>query len=64
MKCFDTLHDFEQKYPVKFGAGQCKSDMGPSSPVVYDTGDKDSTANLYGSSAGSIELYIALEKLM
>ncbi|XP_043112419.1 intelectin 3 isoform X2 [Puntigrus tetrazona] len=36
-----STSDDYKKYPVKFGAGQCKSDMGPSSPVVYDTGDKD-----------------------
>lgn len=36
-----NLYHLFKKYPVKFGAGQCKSDMGPSSPVVYDTGDKD-----------------------
>lgn len=37
-----------QKYPVRFGAGECKNDSGPSIPVVYDTGDKDSTTKLYG----------------
>ncbi|KAK2890558.1 hypothetical protein QQF64_006658 [Cirrhinus molitorella] len=47
-----NLYHLFKKYPVKFGAGQCKSDMGPSSPVVYDTGDKDSTAKLYGPSVG------------
>lgn len=45
-----NLYHLFKKYPVRFGAGQCKSDMGPSSSVVYDTGDKDSTSNLYGPS--------------
>ena len=47
-----NLYHLFKKYPVRFGAGQCKSDTGAVSPVVYDTGDKDSTAKLYGPSAG------------
>ncbi|XP_051505493.1 intelectin-like [Myxocyprinus asiaticus] len=46
-----SLYNLFKKYPVKFAAGDCKTDMGPSSPVLYDTGDKDSTADLYGPSA-------------
>nr|XP_055050808.1 intelectin 3 [Misgurnus anguillicaudatus] len=45
-----NLYHLFKKYPLKFAAGECKADMGPSSPVVYDTGDKDSTTALYGSS--------------
>ncbi|XP_067312856.1 LOW QUALITY PROTEIN: intelectin 3 [Pseudorasbora parva] len=45
-----NLYHLFKKYPVRFGAGQCQSDVGAVSPVVYDTGDKDSTAVLYGPS--------------
>lgn len=34
---------------MRFGAGKCTDDNGPSVPVVYDTGDKNSTKNLYGA---------------
>nr|ADK27721.1 intelectin [Hypophthalmichthys nobilis] len=47
-----NLYHLFKKYRVRFGAGECKSDTGAVSPVVYDTGDKDSTAKLYGPSAG------------
>ncbi|XP_027018872.2 intelectin 3 [Tachysurus fulvidraco] len=43
-----SLFHLFKKYPVRFGEGECKVDSGPSIPVVYDTGDKDSTTNLYG----------------
>ncbi|NP_001187176.1 intelectin 3 precursor [Ictalurus punctatus] len=43
-----SLYHLFKKYPVRFGAGECKNDSGPSIPVVYDTGDKDSTTKLYG----------------
>ncbi|XP_056608004.1 intelectin 3 [Triplophysa dalaica] len=45
-----NLYHLFQKYPVKYEAGDCKTDMGPSSPVVYDTGDKESNKAMYGSS--------------
>lgn len=48
---------------MRFGAGRCDSDAGAVSPVVFDTGDKDSTADLYGPSAGSTELYFTSQGL-
>ncbi|KAK7138483.1 hypothetical protein R3I94_013952 [Phoxinus phoxinus] len=47
-----NLYHLFKKFPVRFGAGRCGSDVGAVSPVVFDTGDKDSTADLYGPSAG------------
>lgn len=46
-----------QKYPVRFGEGECKANSGPSIPVVYDTGDKDSTTNLYGPDVKGLYYY-------
>lgn len=43
-----NLYHLYKKYPVRFGGGECNSNSGPSIPVVYDTGDKDLTTNLYG----------------
>lgn len=48
-----------QKYPVRFGAGECKDDSGASTPVVYDTGDKDSTTNLYGEAGKGLYYYFS-----
>ncbi|TRY81336.1 hypothetical protein DNTS_029762 [Danionella cerebrum] len=45
-----NLYHLFKRYPVRFGAGECLSNMGPNSPVVYDTGDKDSTKNFYAPS--------------
>ncbi|KAI5103475.1 intelectin 3 precursor, partial [Silurus meridionalis] len=43
-----SLYHLFRKYPVRSGEGECTNDNGPSVPVVYDTGDKDSTTKLYG----------------
>lgn len=45
---------------MRFGAGDCSHDNGPSVPVVYDTGDKDSTTKLYRPIKG---LYCSFQKL-
>ncbi|XP_026855639.2 intelectin-like [Electrophorus electricus] len=45
-----NLYYLFKKYPVRFGIGECSKDTGPTSPVVYDTGDKHSTKTLYGPS--------------
>ena len=36
-----------QKYPVKYGAGNCWSDNGPAIPVEYDFGDAEKAASYY-----------------
>ncbi|XP_051751427.1 intelectin-like isoform X2 [Ctenopharyngodon idella] len=36
------------KFPVRFGIGTCLIDNGPAIPIVYDTGNADSTKKLYG----------------
>ena len=36
-----------QKYPVKYGAGNCLTDNGPAIPVDYDFGDAKKTASYY-----------------
>ncbi|XP_064355091.1 intelectin-like protein [Dromaius novaehollandiae] len=36
-----------QKYPVKYGAGQCLSDNGPAVPVVYDVGSPEVASRYY-----------------
>uniref|UniRef100_A0AAY4DJE9 Fibrinogen C-terminal domain-containing protein n=2 Tax=Denticeps clupeoides TaxID=299321 RepID=A0AAY4DJE9_9TELE len=43
-----NLYQLFQRFPVKYGIGECQKDNGPSIPVVYDLGDKQSTRNLYG----------------
>lgn len=40
-----------QQFPVKYGAGSCPADHGPSVPVVYDVGDATFNHNLYGPNA-------------
>ncbi|XP_056317613.1 intelectin-like [Danio aesculapii] len=39
------------KFPVRFGIGSCNIDNGPSVPIMYDTGNDESTKKLYGPSA-------------
>nr|AAI65455.1 Zgc:153219 protein [Danio rerio] len=39
------------KFPVRFGIGSCNFDNGPAVPIVYDTGNEESTKKLYGPSA-------------
>ncbi|XP_051538438.1 intelectin-like [Myxocyprinus asiaticus] len=43
-----NLFNLFKKYLVRFGTGTCRTDNGPVSPVVYDTGDEAYTRNLYG----------------
>ncbi|XP_066514751.1 intelectin-like isoform X2 [Hoplias malabaricus] len=50
---FLSLHDGNlfflfRKFPVTFGIGVCLKDNGPTVPVVYDTGDEQSTREFYG----------------
>ncbi|KAI4895256.1 hypothetical protein NFI96_000433 [Prochilodus magdalenae] len=45
-----NLYHLFKKYPLRFGLGECNKDAGPSSPVVYTTGDKETTKNFYGPS--------------
>uniref|UniRef100_A0A8C8SZE9 Fibrinogen C-terminal domain-containing protein n=1 Tax=Pelusios castaneus TaxID=367368 RepID=A0A8C8SZE9_9SAUR len=42
-----------QKYPVKYGAGSCKTNNGPAVPVIYDYGDAQQTANYYSPNSRS-----------
>ncbi|XP_074836920.1 intelectin-like protein [Carettochelys insculpta] len=42
-----NLFKLYQKYPVKYGAGVCNTNNGPSVPVIYDYGDAQLTANYY-----------------
>nr|XP_006115269.1 intelectin-1a-like [Pelodiscus sinensis]XP_006115270.1 intelectin-1a-like [Pelodiscus sinensis] len=42
-----NLFKLYQKYPVKYGAGVCKTNNGPVVPIVYDYGDAERTANYY-----------------
>ncbi|KAG9259700.1 intelectin-like [Astyanax mexicanus] len=43
-----NLYNLFKKYPVKYGIGVCRTNNGPTAPVVYDFGNKDITKNLYG----------------
>ncbi|XP_038239354.2 LOW QUALITY PROTEIN: intelectin-1 [Dermochelys coriacea] len=36
-----------QKYPVKYGAGVCKTNNGPAVPIIYDYGDAQQTSSYY-----------------
>ncbi|XP_043307463.1 intelectin-1a-like [Cervus canadensis] len=42
-----NLFGLYQKYPVKYGAGNCWSDNGPAIPVDYDFGNAEKTASYY-----------------
>ncbi|XP_021333543.2 uncharacterized protein isoform X2 [Danio rerio] len=53
---FLTLHGGNlfrlfKKFPVRFGIGSWNIDNGPAVPIVYDTGNEESTKKLYGPSA-------------
>ncbi|XP_055768570.1 intelectin-like [Salvelinus fontinalis] len=41
-----NLHGLFKRYPVRYGAGNC-NDNGPSIPVEYDLGTKDTTKMFY-----------------
>ncbi|XP_029600818.1 intelectin [Salmo trutta] len=44
-----NLHGLFKRYPVRYGVGNC-NDKGPSIPVEYDLGTKDTTKMFYGPS--------------
>uniref|UniRef100_A0A8B9HNW7 Fibrinogen C-terminal domain-containing protein n=1 Tax=Astyanax mexicanus TaxID=7994 RepID=A0A8B9HNW7_ASTMX len=43
-----NLYSLFKKYPVKYGLGVCRTNNGPSPPVVYDLGNKVTNKFLYG----------------
>ncbi|XP_073764649.1 intelectin-like [Danio rerio] len=43
-----NLFSLFKKYPLKYGLGSCNIDNGPAVPIVYDTGNTESTKLLYG----------------
>ncbi|XP_068561550.1 intelectin-like isoform X2 [Cebidichthys violaceus] len=50
-----NLFQLFKQYPVRYNVGSC-SNRGPSIPIVYDHGDRDSTRMLYGpNSRGEFE---------
>ncbi|XP_048014279.1 intelectin-like [Megalobrama amblycephala] len=49
-----NLFNLFKKFPVSFGIGTCKIDNGPAIPIVYDTGNVDSTKKLYGPNSRAI----------
>ncbi|KAM6972625.1 intelectin-like [Aplochiton taeniatus] len=51
-----NLYGLFQRFPIKFGVVTCPTDHGPSVPIVYDFGSKDSSRNFYGpNSRGELE---------
>ncbi|XP_039368099.1 intelectin-like protein isoform X1 [Mauremys reevesii] len=48
-----NLFKLFQKYPVKYGAGVCKTNNGPAVPVIYDYGDAQQTAGYYAPNSQS-----------
>ncbi|XP_063078345.1 intelectin-like [Engraulis encrasicolus] len=46
-----NLYQLYKRFPVRYGAGSCPANNGPSIPIVYDKGDAETTANLYGPHA-------------
>ncbi|XP_062873748.1 intelectin-like [Trichomycterus rosablanca] len=52
-----NLYHLFKKYPVRFGTGECKKDSGPVSHVAYDTGDENTTKNLFKPFVREDELY-------
>ncbi|XP_036379170.1 intelectin-like [Megalops cyprinoides] len=43
-----NLYYLFKQHPVKYLAGDCNKDRGPSVPIVYDLGNEETTTNLYG----------------
>ncbi|KAJ8286317.1 hypothetical protein GJAV_G00037080 [Gymnothorax javanicus] len=43
-----NLYQLFKRYPVRYQAGVCNGNKGPSIPVVYDHGSAHTTAALYG----------------
>ncbi|RXN34161.1 intelectin-like protein [Labeo rohita] len=52
-----TSDDYK-KLPVRSGFGTCITDNGPAIPIVYDTGDVESTKNLYGPHSRGIAIFL------
>uniref|UniRef100_A0A8C2C7C2 Intelectin 1 n=1 Tax=Cyprinus carpio TaxID=7962 RepID=A0A8C2C7C2_CYPCA len=50
-----NLFNLFKKFPVRFGIGTCNTDNGPAVPIVYDTGNAESTKNLYGPHSREFE---------
>ncbi|XP_063072716.1 intelectin-like [Engraulis encrasicolus] len=46
-----NLLNLYKRLPVRYNAGRCPSNHGPSIPIVYDKGDAETTKNLYGPNA-------------
>ncbi|XP_072525836.1 intelectin-like [Salminus brasiliensis] len=43
-----NLYNLFKKFPVRHGIGVCRTNNGPTAPVVYDLGNEVSTKNFYG----------------
>uniref|UniRef100_A0A3B4DU19 Intelectin 1 n=1 Tax=Pygocentrus nattereri TaxID=42514 RepID=A0A3B4DU19_PYGNA len=43
-----NLFNLFKEFPVTYGAGVCRTNNGPTAPVVYDFGNEGSTKNFYG----------------
>uniref|UniRef100_A0A8B9HTS7 Fibrinogen C-terminal domain-containing protein n=1 Tax=Astyanax mexicanus TaxID=7994 RepID=A0A8B9HTS7_ASTMX len=50
-----NLYSLFKKYPVKYGLGVCRTNNGPSPPVVYDLGNKVTNKFLYGPNPREFE---------
>ncbi|KAL2094892.1 hypothetical protein ACEWY4_009611 [Coilia grayii] len=46
-----NLYQLFKRLPVRFNAGACPANNGPSVPIVYDEGDTGTTSNLYSPNA-------------
>ncbi|XP_043915210.1 intelectin-1a-like [Protopterus annectens] len=42
-----NLYNLFNRYPVKYNGGSCLTNNGPAVPIIYDTGNAATTANLY-----------------
>ncbi|XP_071389875.1 intelectin-like isoform X2 [Centroberyx affinis] len=47
-----TSDDFK-RYPVRYNAGSCLTNNGPSFPIIYDHGNTETTTMFYGPNARS-----------
>ncbi|KAL4635155.1 intelectin-1a-like [Arapaima gigas] len=43
-----NLYNLYKAYPVRYNAGVCHTNTGPSIPIVYDFGNDESLSTLYG----------------
>lgn len=46
-----NLYQLFKRYPVRFNAGACNTDKGPTVPIVYDFGNAETTTKLYAPNA-------------